>query len=115
MAVLKHSSPTACPSAPKPWPQATRPSANTSTPVAPLGWGAGAVVGAGLAIGWRLLRDWDNDVAKRRSLSAWRASVNGWSGRKTAATAGRFPNRDEAMIRDDIKAALVVAMKGGDK
>jgi uncharacterized protein YqeY len=27
----------------------------------------------------------------------------------------RFPQRDEPMIRDDIKTALVSAMKGGDK
>jgi hypothetical protein len=54
MAVLKHTSPTAAPSAPKPRPQITLPSASTNTPVAPSGAGVSwaSAMGAGTPENW---------------------------------------------------------------
>ncbi|PAV93836.1 hypothetical protein WR25_12917 [Diploscapter pachys] len=54
IAVWKHTSPTAAPSAPKPRPQATSPFARTRTPVAPSGF-AGMAMGLGSAMAWRAL------------------------------------------------------------
>src|SRR6478609_10076602 len=53
MAVLKHTSPTAWPLAPKPLPQTTVPSARTRTPVAPFGCageGADRAMGSPLGV-----------------------------------------------------------------
>ena len=55
------------------------------------------------------------DVAKARRLEAGPGSVNLLKGRRRGYPGG-FPNTgSETMIRDDIKAAQLAAMKAGDK
>lgn len=57
-----------------------------------------------------------NNVAKRRALDPGRSGVNRFPDGPIRAKAERFPNElRDPMIRDDIKAALIAAMKGGDK
>lgn len=54
------------------------------------------------------------DVAKCRPLERNGAHVNRFTGRACPAILGLLA-KDETMIRDDIKAAQVAAMKAGDK
>ena len=118
MAVLKHSSPTTWPSAPKPLPQIVRPSAKTMTPVAPPAvggrWCAQDVhrPSAGRAFPFGVC----GNVAKPWPLRAIGRQVNAVKPAKSplglVLSGGTLR---VTMIRDDIKAALVGAMKGGDK
>src|SRR3954471_15235982 len=81
IAVLKHSSPTASPSAPKPCPHTVRPSANTTTPVAPIGWGAGK--GRASAMGGKSL-----SVSGKTVMSLRRRRYGHWWPWSTAGQPG---------------------------
>src|SRR5215470_5282737 len=90
MAVLKQTSPTACPVAPNPWPSSTVPSASTSTAV-----GAGSAQPLAACLSFM------------RRLHSRRAGTR---------QSGKRRNASEVdMLRDDINAALKDAMKSGDK
>src|SRR5690242_16567257 len=76
MAVLKQTSPTASPSAPKPRPQTTVPSARTNTPVAPEGAGVGLASAMVARTPIKRLARGPNDVAKPRRLETAGGEVN---------------------------------------
>src|SRR5579864_9801439 len=98
MAVLKHSSPTASPSAPKPCPQIIRPSANTTTPVAPSG--RGACRGRTSAMGESAFRSgFSSDVAKALPLCALCPLVN--AGQRENATLGHDDDPRRHQDRDN--------------
>src|SRR3546814_12121225 len=113
MAVLKQTSPTASPSAPKPCPQITLPSARTNTPVAPRGAGVclvSAIWSGTPGVGF-------DDVAKTCPLVAGAVSVNLLKPERGGYRAP-FPVKSDIerpMIRERLKAAQIAAMKAGDK
>src|SRR3546814_18220972 len=113
MAVLKQTSPPASPSAPKPCPQITLPSARTNTPVAPRGAGVclvSAIWSGTPGVGF-------DDVAKTCPLVAGAVSVTLLNPARGGYRAP-FPVKSDIerpMIRERLKTAQIAPMQSGHK